>query len=115
MPSRRHQRDSSRLKTTRLRVQPRLTQAEARELEGRAAADFRSVGNYVAWLIAQNLSAKRKARSRTKAKPGDKRAGYSINVPITIPDRRELEKRAREEMRSLSSYVAKLIVEDLAK
>ena len=36
-------------------------------------------------------------------------------VPISIPDRRELEERARKELRSLSSYVAKLIVEDLAK
>ena len=63
------------------------------------------MGNYVAWLIAQNLNAKRKARGRTKAKPGDKRVGYSINVPITIPDRRDLEERARKEMRSRSSYV----------
>ncbi len=49
------------------------------------------------------------------AKPSDKRVGYSINVPITIPDRRALEERARKELRSLSGYVAKLIVEDLAK
>ncbi len=32
----------------------------------------------------------------------------------TVPDRRELEERARKELRSLSGYVAKLIVEDLA-
>ena len=114
MPARRRQRDPSALKTVRLRVEPRLTQAEARELEAQAAADFRSVGNYVAWLIAQNQRAKRQARSRTKAKPGDKRVGYSINVPITIPDRRELEERARAELRSLSGYVARLIVEDLS-
>ena len=69
----------------------------------------------MAWLIAQNLSSKRKAPRLTKAKPGDEREGYPINVPITIPDRRELEERARKELRSLSGYVAKLIVEDLAK
>ncbi len=110
MPSRRRQRDPTALKTTRLRVQPRLTPAEARGLEARAAADLRSVGNYVAWLIAQDLSAKRKARRQTKAKPSDKRVGYSINAPITIPDRRELEERARKELRSLPGYVTKWIV-----
>ncbi len=36
-------------------------------------------------------------------------------VPITIPNRRELEDRARKELRSLSGYVARLIVEDVAK
>ncbi len=61
MPGRRRQRHPSALKTVRLRVEPRLTREEARELEAQAPADFRSVGNYVAWLIAQNLSAKRKA------------------------------------------------------
>ena len=40
---------------------------------------------------------------RTSAKPGDKRIGYELVVPITIPDRRALEERARKEMRSLSS------------
>ncbi len=115
MAARTRHRDRAALKTTRLRVEPRLTPAEARGLEARAAADFRSVGNYVAWLIAQDLSAKRKARRQTKVKPSDKRVGYSINAPITIPDRRELEERARKELRSLSGYVARLIVEDLSK
>ena len=45
---------------------------------------------------------------------GPGQTSYSINVPITIPDKRELEERARKELRSLSSYVARLIVEDLA-
>ncbi len=115
MAARTRHRDRAALKTTRLRVEPRLTPAEARGLEARAAADFRSVGNYVAWLIAQDLSAKRKTQRQTKAKPGDEREGYSINAPITIPDRRELEERARKELRSLSGYVARLIVENLSK
>ncbi len=46
---------------------------------------------------------------------GDKRIGYELVVPITIPDRRALEERARKELRSLSSYVAKLIVEELGR
>ena len=49
------------------------------------------------------------------AKASYKRTGYNLVVPITIPDRRELEERARKELRSLSGYVAKLIVEDLSK
>ena len=57
---------------------------------------------------------RRQGRS-TSAKPSDKRIGYELVVPITIPQRRELEERARKELRSLSSYVARLIVEDLAK
>ncbi len=115
MPSRRRQRDPSALKTTRLRLAPKLTREETRKLEARAAADLRPVPNYVAVLIAQDLRGKRRPRRPTSAKPGDKRVGYNLVVPITIPDRRELEERARKEMRSLSSYVAKLIVEDLPK
>ncbi len=98
----------------RLRVAPQLTREEARKLELRAAADLRPVANYVAYLIAQDLRGKRRAGRRTSAKPGDNRIGYELVVPITIPDRRELEKRARQQLRSLSSYVAKLIVDDLA-
>ncbi len=115
MPSRRRQRDSSALKTTRLRLAPQLTRDEVRKLEARAAADLRSVANFVAYLVVQDLSGKRKARRPTSAKPGDKRTGYGLVLPITIPDRRKLEERARKELRSLSGYVARLIVEDLAK
>ncbi len=71
--------------------------------------------NYVAYLVAQDLKGKRRPNRPTAAKPGDNRIGYELVVPITIPDRRALEERARKEMRSLSSYVAKLIVEDLSK
>ena len=115
MPGRRRQRDPSRLKTVRLRIAPQLTREEARKLEARAAADLRPVANYVAYLIAQDLRGKRRASRRTSATPGDDRIGYELVVPITIPDRRELEEMARKELRSLSGYVARLIVEDLAK
>ncbi len=81
----------------------------------RAAADLRPVANYVAYLVAQDLRGKRRRGRPTSAKPGDERIGYELVVPITIPDRRELEERARQELRSLSGYVAKLIVEDLSK
>ena len=115
MAARRRQRDPSALKTTRLRLAPQLTHEEARKLEARAAADLRPVANYVAYLIAQDRKGKRRSNRRTSAKPGDERTGYELVVPITSSDRRALEKRARQELRSLSGYVAKLILEDLAK
>ena len=115
MPAQRRQRDPTALKTTRLRLAPQLTRDEAKKLESRAAADLRPVANYVAFLIGQDLQGKRRSNRRTSAKPGDKRVGYNLVVPITIPDKRELEERARKELRSLSGYVARLIVEDLAK
>ena len=114
MAARSRQRDPSALKTTRLRLAPQLTREEVRKLEARAAADLRPVANYVAYLIAQDLKRKRSRNRPTSARPGDKRIGYELVVPITISDRRELEERARKELRSLSGYVAKLIVEDLA-
>ncbi len=115
MDARRRQRDPSALRTTRLRLAPQLTREEARKLEARAAADVRPVANYVAYLVAQDLRGKRRRVRPTSAKPGAERTGYELVVPITGPDRRALEKRARQELRSLSSYVARLIVENVAK
>ena len=114
MAGRRRQRNPTALRTVRLHVAPKLTREEFRKLEERAEADLRPVANYVAYLVAQDLRGKRRRGRPTSAKPGDKRNGYELVVPITIPDRRALEERARQQLRSLSSYVAKLIVEDLA-
>ncbi len=36
-----------------------------------------------------------------------------VAVPLTIPERRQLE--AKKEMRSVSNYVTKLVLSDLAK
>jgi hypothetical protein len=102
------------MRTVRLRLAPKLTREETRKLEARAAADLRPAANYVAYLIVQDLRDKRRSGRPTSAKPNDKRIGYELVVPITISDRRELEERARQELRSLSGYVAKLIVEDVA-
>ncbi len=102
------------MRTVRLRLAPKLTREETRKLEARVAADLRPAANYVAYLIVQDLKGKRRAGRPTSAKPGDKRTGYELVLRITIPDRRELEERARQELRSLSGYVAKLIVEDVA-
>ncbi len=112
---RERQRRPAALRTVRLRLAPKLTREETRKLEARAVADLRPVPNYVAYLIAQDLKGKRHRGRPSSAKPGDERIGYELVVPITIPARRELEERARKELRSLSSYVAKLIVEELSK
>ena len=74
---------------------PELAREETRKLEERAAADLRSVANFVAYLIDKDLRAKRRSGRPTSAKPGDKRDGYNLVVPITIPDRRGIDSRFR--------------------
>ncbi len=101
----------------RLRVDPQLTQREVRELQARAAADMRSVGGYVAWLLIQDLrrrgpGLRRRARG---VSPGDKRSAYEVAVPLTAEQKRKVDARARDEVRSVSSYVALLIVADLGR
>jgi hypothetical protein len=39
--------------------------------------------------------------------------GYEIAVPLTLEQKAKLQGKAGDETRSVSSYVAKLIVEDL--
>ena len=46
---------------------------------------------------------------------GDKRQAYDVAVPLTIPERRLLEERAKKEMQSVSNYVTKLVLNDLVK
>ncbi len=96
----------------RLRVAPQLTSGEARQLQARAAADMRSVGGYVAWLLIKDLK-RRGAGQRRRARGvsvTDKRSGIEVAVPLTAEQKRKVEHRAREEVRSVSSYVALLIV-----
>ena len=42
------------------------------------------------------------------------RLGYEVNLTLTIPERRELKKRAGAERRSLSNYVARFVVGEIA-
>ncbi len=97
----------------RLRVDPQLTRGEVRELVARAAADMRSVGSYVALLLIGDLRRRGRGRSAASVSRGDKRSGYEIAVPLTAGQKRKVEARARDELRSVSSYVALLIVADL--
>ncbi len=95
----------------RLRLALPLTRQEIKRLEARAAGEVRSVANYVAWVIEQDLAGKpRRRRTPLDANPRHKRTGYEVNLTLTIPERRELEKRAAAERRSMSNYVARLVV-----
>ena len=99
----------------RLRVDPALTRVEAKQLETRAAEDLRGVGNYVARLVAQDLAKEPKARRRTGARVTDRREPFDMAIPLSTTDRKRLKERADAEMRSISNYVATLILEDLKR
>ena len=58
----------------------------------------------------------KRQRSPLNANPRHRRAGYEVNLTLTIPERRELEKRAEAERRSLHRvYVARLVVGELGR
>ena len=41
--------------------------------------------------------------------------GYDIALPLAGPERRQLEERARKETRSVSNYVTKLVLDQVAR
>ncbi len=98
----------------RLRLSLPLTREEAKRLEARAAGEVRSVANYVSWVIAEALGSQRRRQRSLDANPREKRSGYDVGLMLTIPEREELRRRAEAERRSLSNYVARLVVEALA-
>ena len=103
------------VRIVRLRVAPQLTPGEVRQLQARAAADMRSVGGYVAWLLVKDLK-RRGSGQRRRARGvsvADKRRAYEIAVRLTAEQKEQVEDRARDEVRSVSSLVALLIVADL--
>ena len=103
---------SKRPKVERLHVTPQLTKAEITELKHRAAADGRAVGQYVAVLVMEDLM-KGKPVLRS-SNPGRKTQPYEINCIVGGMTREKVEARAKAEVRSLSAYVARVIVQDLA-
>ncbi len=110
-------RPKRRARIVRLRVCPQLTRVEVREIQARAAADMRSVGSTVALLVIEDLRRRGPGRGRPAGgiSLGDKRSAYEIAVPLTAEQKRKVEARARDEVRSVSSLVALLIVADLRR
>ena len=78
-------------------VAPQLTRAEIRELKLRAAADVRSVAQYVSVLIIEDLN-KGKPVLRVSYR-GRKPEAYEINLPVGLLSRSKLEARAKAELR----------------
>ena len=105
-------RPKRRARKVRLRVGPQLTRGEVREVQARAAADMRSVGSYVALILIADLRRRGLGRGRPAGgvSLGDKRSPYEVAVPLTAEQKRKVDSRARAEVRSVSSYVALLIV-----
>ena len=104
-------------KKARLIVSPMLTSREIRQIQARAAEDMRSLGNYVALLVIEDLerpAGGRRQRGRVPP-PGGRRVSYSIGAPLTAAQRAEFKARATDQVRSVSSYVARLIVNDLGR
>ena len=98
----------------RVRLALQLTEDEAARLEARAAGEVWSVGNYIAWVVEQHLAEKlKKARKPRDADPNEERMAYDVGPFLTAPERREFQKRAAAERRSVSSYVTRLVVDTL--
>ncbi len=78
---------------------------------------MRSIGSHVALLLIEDLRRHGPGRGRPAGgvSLGDKRSAYEVAVPLTAEQKKRLEARARDEVRSVSSLVALLIVADLRR
>jgi len=95
-----------------------LTRAEIQTLKDPAASDLRSVAAYTLWLVSQEMNGparRRRVESVSGAGPKDQRTALHINLVMPREMRDQLLCRAEAEMRSVSGYVARVIVEALAK
>jgi hypothetical protein len=104
-------------KSARVWVRVALTRAEVQRLRSLAAADFRSVGSFVTWLMAHDLARSPNPRPRQirRASASDSRISYSVLLTMPQVMRSRLEAAARAELRSVSGYVGRVIVETLAR
>jgi hypothetical protein len=90
-----------------------LTAREGRELKSRAAVDLSTISNYVSHLVAEDLRQKGRRRPVAGANPAEKRRLYSIALYLTAGERKRLEAAAEAERRSVSAYVARVILAEL--
>ena len=81
---------------------------------GRAAANVRSISNYVSYLVVEELKRKGRRRLPAAARPGDKRRFYAVQLYVRVAERKRLEAAAKAERRSVSGYVGRVIVAELS-
>ena len=76
-----------------------------------------SVGNRLSVLVIEDLRGKgRSAKPRGRvASHGGRRESYAMRIPLTPAQKAQLQRNAKDQMRWVSSYVARLIVADLAR
>jgi hypothetical protein len=103
--------------TTTLYVEVHLTRAELRRLEATAAESVRSIGSLLSYLVMQELERPRRRTGSAVlgASSRDRREPYSVRFVIPKAMRRRLESAARAELRSVSGYVGRVLVEALAR
>ena len=95
----------------RLQVAPQLTQSEVRGLKLRAEAEGCSVSQYVSALIIDDLNNGEPVLHTNHR--GRKPKSHQIGLSIDWVNRSKMEVRAKAEVRSLSGYVARLVVKDV--
>ena len=71
------------VKKSRLRLSLKLTRAEIKKLQQRAAADMRSISGYVAFLVTEELRRRGRTRRATGVFGKEKRFAYDVAVPLT--------------------------------
>ncbi len=113
-PISRRNRSTGAIGGRRFHAQLSLTRSEIARVEAAAAADLRSVGNFVSKLVVEALrrSAGRR-RASPPARPGDQRVAYGVRIWLTAAQKKKLDTQARAEMRSMGTYVTKLVLEYL--
>ena len=98
----------------RFHAQLSLTRSEITQLEAAAAADLRSVGNFVSKLVVEALGRSTgRRRVSPPARPGDQRVAYGVRIWLTTAQKKRLDARTRAEMRSMGNYVTKLVLQYL--